>query len=82
MVTAMTLVQSVSRQLAVTSVPAFRTPKALRPAPAVYGTTPLFFGAVRLQKIRQTQTLLKLNRILGYGNSPLWAQVQYTPLSG
>ena len=80
MVTVMTCVQSASHQLAVTSVPAFWTPKALRPAPAVHGLTALFFGVLRLQKIRQTPTLLKLNRILGYGGSPLWAQVQYTPL--
>jgi len=42
------------RQLAVASVPAFRTPQVLRPAPTVHGATALLFGALRLQKIRQT----------------------------
>ena len=55
----------------ISAVPALQGARSsLRLAPAVHGATVLFFGAVRLQKIRQTQTLLKLNRILGHGGSP------------
>lgn len=47
-----------------------RAAKALRPTPLLKRLFALLLGPILLEKIRQTQAVLKLNRVLSHGPSP------------
>ena len=49
---------------------ATRAAKALRPTPLFKRLFALIFGPISLEKIRKTQAVLKLKRVLGHRASP------------
>jgi hypothetical protein len=51
----------------VLGLPAIRADEARRPAPAEQGVGALRLGSVLRKQIRKTQTLLKLDEVLGHG---------------
>jgi hypothetical protein len=78
---AVALVQAPGSDFTISAMTTLGADKAHRPSPSEKCVTALLFAAVMVQKLRQTETLLKLNLILGHRHLLAFLQIQFATTS-